>query len=35
MSDGLPPSWVFGFVAMLAASVLLEVLAVEGVINLF
>ena len=35
MSDGLPPSWVFGFVAMLAASVLLEVLAVEGIINLF
>lgn len=35
MSDGLPPSWVFGFVAVLAVSVLLEVLAVEGIINIF
>lgn len=35
MTDGLPPSWVIGFIAVLAVSVLLEVLAVEGVINLF
>ncbi len=35
MSDGLPPSWVFGFIAVLAASVLAEVLAAAGLINLF
>lgn len=35
MNDGLPPSWVIGFIAVLAVSVLLEVLAVEGLINLF
>jgi hypothetical protein len=35
MSDGLPSSWVIGFLAVLAASVLLEVLAVEGIINIF
>lgn len=35
MNDGLPPSWVIGFLAVLAASVLLEVLAAEGIINLF
>ena len=35
MNDGLPPSWILGFIAVLAASVFLEVLAVEGVINLF
>ncbi len=35
MNDGLPSSWVIGFLAVLAASVLIEVLAVEGVINLF
>ena len=35
MNDGLPPSWVIGFIAVLAVSVLIEVLAVEGVINLF
>ena len=35
MNDGLPPSWVIGFIAVLAVSVFLEVLAVEGIINLF
>ena len=35
MSDGLPSSWVIGFIAVLAVSVFLEVLAVEGIINLF
>lgn len=35
MDDGLPPSWILGFIAVLAVSVLLEVLAVEGVINIF
>ena len=35
MDDGLPPSWILGFIAVLAVSVLLEVLAVEGIINLF
>lgn len=35
MSDGPPPSWIIGFIAVLAASVLAEVLAVEGIINIF
>lgn len=35
MNDGLSPSWVIGFIAVLAVSVLLEVLAVEGIINIF
>lgn len=35
MDDGLTPSWVVGFIAVLAVSVFLEVLAVEGIINLF
>ena len=35
MDDGLPPSWVIGFIAVHAVSVFLEVLAVEGIINLF
>lgn len=35
MNDGLPPSWVIGFIAVLAVSVFLEVLAVEGLINIF
>lgn len=35
MNDGLPHSWILGFIAVLAASVLAEVLAVEGLINLF
>lgn len=35
MNDGLPPSWVIGFIAVLAVSVFLEVLAAEGIINIF
>lgn len=35
MNDGLPPSWVIGFIAVLVVSVFLEVLAVEGIINFF
>ena len=35
MDDGLQHSWVIGFIAVLAVSVFLEVLAVEGIINLF
>lgn len=35
MNDGLPPSWVIGFIAVLAVSVFFEVLAVEGIINIF
>lgn len=35
MDDGLSPSWILGFIAVLAVSVFLEVLAVDGIINLF
>ena len=35
MDDGLPPSRDNGYIAVPDVSVFLEVLAVEGIINLF
>lgn len=33
MSDGLSPSWITGFAAVLAVSVLLEVLILTGLFD--